>query len=107
MTKFSRYDFATKGYIAKLIAASRGETDIMDLIPASAAVQDALSEIKDLNAADRDFVQATTEYIDTLAFIVKGNEVEDLDEREATYVLTRRRVIIEAPGGYRVAGEAA
>jgi hypothetical protein len=107
MTKFSRYDFATKGYIAKLFAAANGEIDTMDLIPASAAVQDALSEIKDLNAADRDFVQATAEYIDILADIVKGKKPTDIDEREATYVLTRRRVIIEAPGGYRLVGEAA
>nr|WP_250808371.1 hypothetical protein [Neorhizobium tomejilense] len=107
MTKFCRYDFAAKGYINKLIDAAQGEVEVSELISASAAVQDALSEIRDFNSADRDFIEATSDYISALAAVVKGKSVEDLDAREAAYVLTRRRVIVEAPVSQRSFSEAA
>lgn len=98
MNKFHRYDFATKGYIGKLKDAIEGTADVADLIPASAAVQDALSEIRDLNQLDREYVEATAAYIKGLSDLVKGRAV-DADELEAAWTTARRRVIVEAPGG--------
>lgn len=98
MNKFHRYDFATKGYIGKLKDAIEGTADVADLIPASASVQDALSEIRDLNQVDRDYVDATAAYIKGLSDIVKGR-LSDVDQLEAAWTSARRRVIVEAPGG--------
>ncbi len=98
MNKFHRYDFATKGYIGKLKDAIEGTADVADLIPASASVQDALSEIRDLNSADRDYVDATAAYIKGLSDLVKGR-LADVDQLETAWTSARRRVIVEAPGG--------
>ncbi|MDW9481778.1 hypothetical protein GOB57_24320 [Sinorhizobium meliloti] len=98
MNKFHRYDFATKGYIGKLKDAIEGIAEVADLIPASAAVQDALSEIRDLNQNDRDYIEATAAYIKGLSDVVKGRTV-DVDLLENAWISARRRVIVEAPGG--------
>lgn len=99
MNKFHRYDFATKGYIGKLKDAIEGNADIADLIPASASVQDTISEIRDLNQADRDYVEATDAYIKGLSDIVKGRFGADVEQLEGAWTSARRRVIVEAPGG--------
>lgn len=96
MNKFNRYDFATKGYIAKLKDAAQGTADVMDLIPLSASVQDALSEIRDLNQLDREYVAATAAYLGGLSDTVKGKPAP-LDALEAEWSTARRRVIVEAP----------
>ncbi|MCZ7862505.1 hypothetical protein O9X98_14115 [Agrobacterium salinitolerans] len=106
MNKFHRYDFATKGYIGKLKDAIEGTADVADLIPASASVQDALSEIRDLNSADRDYVDATAAYIKGLSDLVKGR-LADVDQLETAWTSARRRVIVEAPGGRGGCDEAA
>ncbi|MCS4088423.1 hypothetical protein [Rhizobium sp. BK176] len=101
MNKFHRYDFATKGYISKLKEAAEGTADVADLIPASASVQDALSEIRDLNQQDREYVEATAAYIKSLSDVVKGRSADTVDEKEAAWAVARRRVIVEAPVGGR------
>jgi hypothetical protein len=98
MNKFHRYDFATKGYIGKLKEAIEGTADVADLIPASASVQDALSEIRDLNQLDREYVEATATFIKGLSDTVKGRSV-DTDALESSWNTARRRVIVEAPVG--------
>jgi hypothetical protein len=101
MKKFQRYDFASKNYIAMLAEAADGRRDVSELIPASAAVQDALSEIRDLNANDRAFVEATAAYIKSLSAAVKGSAQANVAEFEAEYIRARRRVIVEAPVSHR------
>jgi hypothetical protein len=103
MNKFHRYDFATKGYISKLKEAAEGIADVADLIPASASVQDALSEIRDLNQQDREYVEATAAYIKSLSDVVKGRSADAVEEMETAWTVARRRVIVEAPVGGRSA----
>ncbi len=108
MSKFHRYDFASKNYIAKLIKVAAGNDEVsdLDLIPASAEVQDSLSEIRDLSRPDREYVDATSAYIKGLTSVVKGG-VADLSDLESAYQVARRRVIVEAPVDSRHAYEAA
>lgn len=95
MGNFHRYDFASKGYISKLREAVEGTCDVAELIPASAGVQDALSEIRDMNADDRAYVAATTDYIRCLSDIVKGRAGSNAEALEQEYLRARRRVIVE------------
>jgi hypothetical protein len=97
MNKLQRYDFATKGYITKLKEAAEGTADITDLIPSSASVQDALSEIRDLNQNDRDYIEAAAAYIKALSDVVKGRPTDAVEELENAWSVARRRVIVEAP----------
>lgn len=115
MSKFHRYDFASKNYIAKLIKVAAGNDEVsdLDLIPASAEVQDSLSEIRDLSRPDREYVDATSAYIKGLTSVVKGGVADlsdleaDLSDLESAYQVARRRVIVEAPVDSRHAYEAA
>lgn len=97
MHKFRNYDHATKSYISMLVEARSGALDVRDLIPASASVQDALSEIRDLTRADKDYVDAATAVIKALSDAVKGWPCDDheLAELGETLSVMRRRVIVE------------
>jgi hypothetical protein len=107
MSKFIAYDFATKGYIAKLQEVLSGDAEMADLIPAAASVQNAYEEIRDFSKADRDYTEATAAYIKGLASQVKGTVVGNIEELEASYSAARRRVIVDAPVTSRPDYEAA
>ena len=101
MNKFSHYDHATKSYISKLVEVRAGERDLVDLIPASAAVQDALSDIRDLNKADVEYVDSAAAVIKCLSDQIKGRAVDEAEKESLfqVYSVARRRVIVEEPVG--------
>jgi hypothetical protein len=96
-TALDNFDFASRGYIAKLNnAIETGVFEPADLIASSAAMQDALEGIRGFNAADRAFVESAGRYIGALTDSIKSRSSPvAVDDLASAYGTARRRVIVE------------
>lgn len=96
MHKLDRYNSAATEYIGKLHAAIDGTADANDLIPASAAVQDALADIRNFTNSELDFVDATSAYIKGLVDAVKGRGSDTLGDIEASWKAASLRGLVNS-----------
>ena len=92
MAKLTHYDNSVQNYLKLLISAMKNEVDEVDLISASAVVQNERDDLGFLNPLEVEYENKAKALIASLVNCIKNGDKTDLVELEADYSSVRRRL---------------